>query len=296
MRREAAPVVPIFRTSMQAELLARLYLQPQEPWTLASLARDLGVSSSTLHPEIRRLEDAELITADQLGRSRVLHANLDHPLSGPLTEIVEYVYGPRAVITEEFGRIPGISRLFIFGSWAGRHHGVEGHLPRDIDVLVVGNSDRRSGMNRRTRGEADIEQLLASGELQRVAGAGAAGGPWLAKAAATLHTAAGIVASDPNSAYTLAYDAARFACVGLLAQQGLRPTTSGGHYVVQRAMLRQFGAAFDPFAVMRRRRNELEYPEFPDETMEPHEAAEAIGNTKAMIESAAKLLDHLGLF
>lgn len=151
-------------------------------------------------------------------------------------------------------------------------------------------------MSRWSRGEADVEQMLANGELQRVAGAGADGTLWLAKAAATLATAEDVVSSDRNSAYTLAYDAARFACVGLLAQQGLRPTTAGGHYVVQRAMLRQFGAAFDPFAVMRRRRNELEYPEFPDETVEPHEAGEAIRNTKNMIESAAKLLDHLGLF
>jgi hypothetical protein len=32
------------------------------------------------------------------------------------------------------------------------------------------------------------------------------------------------------------------------------------------------GAAFDPYAVMRRRRNELEYPEFPDEIVEQEEA------------------------
>jgi predicted nucleotidyltransferase len=142
MRREAAAVMPIFRTGTQAEILARLYLRPQQPWTLASLASDLGASSSTLHPEIRRLEDAELISADQLGRSRVLHANMDHPLSRPLIEILEYIYGPRAVITDEFGRIPGVSRLLIFGSWAARHNGIAGHIPHDIDVLVVGGADR----------------------------------------------------------------------------------------------------------------------------------------------------------
>jgi hypothetical protein len=151
-------------------------------------------------------------------------------------------------------------------------------------------------MNRWTRGEADIEQMLATQELQRVTGAGADGGPWLAKAAVTIKTAESIASSDPNSAYTLAYDAARFACVGLLAQQGLRPTTAGGHYAVQRAVLRQFGASFDPFAVMRRRRNELEYPEFPDETVESHEAAEAITNAKNIIDAGRKLLEHLGLF
>lgn len=151
-------------------------------------------------------------------------------------------------------------------------------------------------MNRWARGEADIEQMLTAQELQRVTGAGADGGPWLAKAAVTIKTAESIAPSDPNSAYTLAYDAARFACVGLLAQQGLRPTTAGGHYAVQRAVLRQFGASFDPFAVMRRRRNELEYPEFPDETVEPREATEAITNAKNIIEAGRKLLEHLGLF
>ena len=42
-----------------------------------------------------------------------------------------------------------------------------------------------------------------------------------------------------------------------------------------------------PDAVMRRRRNELEYPEFPDET---------VASAKAIIDAAGKLLEHLGLF
>jgi hypothetical protein len=151
-------------------------------------------------------------------------------------------------------------------------------------------------MNRWARGEAEIERMLGSGELQTIKGAGADGGPWLTKAAATVQTADSVSASDPHSAYTLAYDAARFACVGLLAQQGLRPTTAGGHYAVQVAVLHQFGSSFDPYAVMRRRRNELEYPEFPDETVEPEEAAEAISSAKAIIDAARKLLDHLGFF
>lgn len=151
-------------------------------------------------------------------------------------------------------------------------------------------------MTRWRHGEAEIERMLSDGQLQRVTGAGADGGPWLTKATATIATAESIAASDPNSAYTLAYDAARFACVGLLAQQGLRPTTKGGHYAVQEAVIRQFGGAFNPYAVMRRRRNELEYPEFPDETVEPGEAITAISSAKAIIGAADKLLGHLGIF
>lgn len=151
-------------------------------------------------------------------------------------------------------------------------------------------------MSRRARGEAEIERMLESGELQAVTGAGADGGTWLTRAEATIRTAESISSSDPHSAYTLAYDAARFACVGLLAQQGLRPTTAGGHYAVQVAVLHQFGPTFDPYATMRRRRNELEYPELPDETVESEEAAKAISSAKAIIDAARKLLDHLGFF
>jgi len=151
-------------------------------------------------------------------------------------------------------------------------------------------------MSRWARGVADIEQMLKAGHLQHVTGAAADGTPWMAKATATLQTAESIAASDPNSAYTLAYDAARFACVGLLAQQGLRPTSAGGHYAVQHAILAQFGSTFDPFGVMRRRRNELEYPDFPDETVEPYEAGSAVDNARGIIQSAGKLLEHLGFF
>ena len=68
-------------------------------------------------------------------------------------------------------------------------------------------------MTRWRRGEAEIEQMLSGGQLQQVTGAGVDGGPWLTKAAATIATAESIATSDPSSAYTLAYDAARFACV-----------------------------------------------------------------------------------
>jgi predicted nucleotidyltransferase len=95
-----------------------------------------------MHAEIQRLEVAGLITASEVGRARVLRANLAHPLAQPLAQIVEYVYGPRAVIAEEFGQIPGISRLLIFGSWAARHTGSTGPAPHDVDVLVVGSAER----------------------------------------------------------------------------------------------------------------------------------------------------------
>ncbi|WP_368668677.1 HEPN domain-containing protein [Nocardioides massiliensis] len=112
----------------------------------------------------------------------------------------------------------------------------------------------------------------------------------------TLTTARSAVDSDPDSALVLAYDAARQALTALLAHQGLRPTTKGGHYAVERAARAQFGPGFRQFGALRRRRNELEYPERPSDDATQDEAAEAVDNAEAIITASQGILDQLGLF
>lgn len=131
-------------------------------------------------------------------------------------------------------------------------------------------------MARQARGEAEIERLLSRRELERVTGAAADGRPLLNHAKSTAATAATLTGTDAYSAYSLAYDAARFACTALLARQGLRPTTDGGHTAVAEAVRAQFGPGFRPLATMRRRRNELEYPNAPGETATTSEAEQAV--------------------
>jgi hypothetical protein len=124
-------------------------------------------------------------------------------------------------------------------------------------------------MSRWGQGEARIEQQIQAGELQFVRGGSANGEPWLAKAERTLGAAATLVDTDASSAITLAYDAARFAALAVLAQQGLRATTKGGHLAVDEALRAQFGDAFRPFKALRIRRNELEYPDIQTRSSSP---------------------------
>ena len=145
-------------------------------------------------------------------------------------------------------------------------------------------------------GEAEVEALLASGDLQKLTGDAATGEHLLAKATTTLATAESAVATDPDSAFVLAYDAARQALTALLAHEGLRPTTKGGHYAVEQAVRAQFGKGFRQFGALRRRRNELEYPERPGDDADAVEASEAVSSAAAMISAAEELLDALGLF
>jgi HEPN domain-containing protein len=118
----------------------------------------------------------------------------------------------------------------------------------------------------------------------------------LEKASVTLETARSAADRDPDSAFVLAYDAARSAATALLAQQGLRPTTKGGHYAVEQAVRAQFGPGFRQFGALRRRRNELEYPERPDDYATVDEAKESIESAESIVTAAKGVIEQLGLF
>ena len=126
-------------------------------------------------------------------------------------------------------------------------------------------------------------------------GAQAYGGSWLERARQALDAARLVAAAAPDSGIILAY-AARQACVALLAQQGLRPTTAGGHKAVDAAIRAQFDAGLRAFGGLRRRRNELEYPDYPTEKASAHEAAEALQTASEIIDAVARLLPNLGFF
>lgn len=146
------------------------------------------------------------------------------------------------------------------------------------------------------RGAAEIERLLAAGDLETLTGAAANGEPWLTKARRTLASAEAIADTDPDSAFTLAYDAARFACAALLAQQGLRATSRGGHYAVETAVREQFDGKFSSFGGIRRQRNDIEYPTVVTSPITPADALSAVGLAAEMADAAGQFLPHLALF
>ncbi|TQN38169.1 hypothetical protein FHU33_4855 [Blastococcus colisei] len=89
-------------------------------------------------------------------------------------------------------------------------------------------------------GATDVDARLAERALQRVPAAVRSAAASLARARQLLDSAATLLEADPDSAYVLAYDAARHAGIALLARQGLRATASGGQIAVERVLRAQF--------------------------------------------------------
>src|SRR6266487_5858534 len=114
------------------------------------------------------------------------------------------------------------------------------------------------------QGRAAIERMLADGELQRVPASREQADRLLIQAKTHVTSAVLVCGDDPAGGYALAYDAARKALTAILENQGLRPTTRGGHLAVLEAIRAQLdppmGQALRPFDRIRRQRHDVEYP------------------------------------
>jgi len=142
MRSVAPALLPIFRSGLQADILAALLLDADVEMSLTDLAQRFGAPLSTVHGEVKRLTDAGLLRRRNVGRSALVRANEQNRLVGPLSQLLLLSWGPLQVIAEAFAALPDAERVLIFGSWAARYLGQPGPPPHDLDVLVVGRTTR----------------------------------------------------------------------------------------------------------------------------------------------------------
>jgi hypothetical protein len=145
-------------------------------------------------------------------------------------------------------------------------------------------------------GRDRIEELLQAVELERVTADRSIAQLLLDDASRHLATAATASSSgDLSGAYQLAYDALRKSAASLLAAQGLRATSRGGHVAIQEAVLAQFGSTvrvFRSFSRIRRARNSFEYPSTAAPGPSSDDVNDAITAATQAREAAATILQQ----
>lgn len=173
MRSAAPALLPIFRSRLQADILAALLLNPDDEYTLTELALRLNAPLSTVHGEVKRLTDAGLLRRREVGRSAVVRANWDNRANKPLAELLFLSWGPLQVMAEEFSGLAGAEQVLIFGSWAARYRERPGKPPHDIDVLVVGRPGREEVYDAADRAQQrlgmPVNPVIRSGDAWRLA-------------------------------------------------------------------------------------------------------------------------------
>jgi uncharacterized protein (UPF0332 family) len=156
-------------------------------------------------------------------------------------------------------------------------------------------------MTRWNKGSEVIERLLEARHLEHVPADADTVAALIATARRHVTSATATAVGDPEGALALAYDAARKSATALLAHQGLRPTSAGGHIVVVEAMNAQFPgvAGLKSIDRIRRRRNQAEYPDpqhYNPITVD--EVDDAIDAARDCLTAAEKLIGtpQLGVF
>jgi len=145
-------------------------------------------------------------------------------------------------------------------------------------------------------GRDKIAELLAAAELQQVTADHRIAQLLLDDAGRHLATAAAALPSgDLSGAYQLAYDALRKSAASLLAVQGLRATSRGGHIAIQEVAQAQFGStvkAFKSFGRIRRARNNFEYPSTITPGPSPDDVRDAITTATRARDAAMTILEQ----
>jgi hypothetical protein len=150
------------------------------------------------------------------------------------------------------------------------------------------------------QGRAEIDAMIAAGELQRVPPSREHADQLLAQALKDLGSADLLCESNPKRAYESIYDAARMALTAVLENQGLRPTSQGGHIAPYSAVFSQLeppmGKILRPFDRMRRTRHRSEYPTFtnPDVTADDVRSDRPLA--AAIIKICNDVLDEMSPF
>jgi hypothetical protein len=150
------------------------------------------------------------------------------------------------------------------------------------------------------QGRTDIDRMLADRQLQRVPPSREHADRMLAQARKHLTSAQEVCGDDPEGGYALLYDAGRKALTAVLGNQGLRPTSAGGHLAVYEAVRAQLdppmGTVLRPFDRIRRQRRDAEYPHVNAPELDAADVREDVPKVQAILDLAARVLDEMSPF
>lgn len=94
MRTGPPPLLPLLRSQVQGNLLALMYLHPDQEFSLTDAAARVDASVKAVHQEVSRLVAAGLLSDRRVGNLRMVRSVTNSPLTQPLTDLLAVTYGP----------------------------------------------------------------------------------------------------------------------------------------------------------------------------------------------------------
>jgi len=117
------------------QVLAVLFLRPDERFHVRELERMTGVSAGSLHRELKAMAESGLLMREKLGNQVFYRANADCTIYEELAAIFRKTVGLTSLLQESLSELGDrIKVAFVFGSMASGHQ----TAGSDLDVCVLG--------------------------------------------------------------------------------------------------------------------------------------------------------------
>lgn len=125
------------KSNLRRKLLTLFFTNPEKRYYIRQLERLIGFSAGNISNELRRLNRDHLFITEEVGNSLFYRLNRRHTIYNELKSIITKTVGVEGGLKTALQVIPGISCIFIFGSFA---RGEEYQLS-DVDLFIIGCPD-----------------------------------------------------------------------------------------------------------------------------------------------------------
>lgn len=122
-------------TKNQTLVLEIFFNHPQKSFYLRQLARMLDKEPGVFQKDVNRLVEDGLLLSSYQAHSRFFKLNKKHPLYSELKSIFFKTVGIEGTLKKALGKIKGIKRAFIYGSFAQGEEQKES----DVDLMIIGS-------------------------------------------------------------------------------------------------------------------------------------------------------------
>jgi DNA-binding MarR family transcriptional regulator len=157
---EKAALSPILRSDTQGMILAQLFMNPGDDFSISELARLANTSAPTAMREVERLLESQLVIQRTIGRARLIQVNTKHELHDAIRKIVAFSYGPAAVLPAALYGIEGLEQAFLYGNYAAYLKKERASDSPEIDLLLVGYVNRIEASNAAKRVEGYLDRSV----------------------------------------------------------------------------------------------------------------------------------------
>ena len=160
MKPEKAALSPILRSDTQGMILAQLFMNPTDDFSISELARQANTSIPTAQREVQRLLESQLVTQRTIGRAKLIQVNTKHELHQSIKKIIAYSYGPAAVLPAALYGIEGLEQAYLYGNYAAYLKKEKPSDSPEIDLLLVGYVNRIEASNAAKRVETYLDRAV----------------------------------------------------------------------------------------------------------------------------------------